>query len=90
VEAERERRLTQLGGDVDSIYGLLEKLDTSIFELRGMIRRQGNRLDSVEGNVAQLQEDVGELKADMAAVRSDVAELKGSVAQILALLQPGV
>jgi hypothetical protein len=32
---DTERRVTQLDGDVHEIYGLLEKVDQSVLELRG-------------------------------------------------------
>jgi len=84
---DTERQVTQLEADVREIYHLVEKVDGSVTETRAMIRRQGNRLDALEANVAQLADDVTELKADVAGLKADVAELKGSVGEILELLR---
>jgi uncharacterized protein (UPF0335 family) len=77
-----ERKVNQLDADVHEIYELLKGVGEDISGLRrssneqwGMLKRQSNRLDALEANVAQLTDDV--------------TELKGSVREILELLRSG-
>jgi archaellum component FlaC len=80
---------------VHEIYGLIERVDAGVIELRSMVRRQGNRLDTLEAATQAIREDVDTLRADvtvtkeeLGAVRRDVGALVVDVAQILRLLQP--
>lgn len=84
---DTERQVGQLEADVREIYHLVEKVDGSIIETRAMVRRQGNRLDALEANVAQITDDMAELKTNVAELKAGVVELKGSVGEILELLR---
>jgi uncharacterized protein YlxW (UPF0749 family) len=60
---------------LDALYGQLLDLKQAENERRAMLQDLGDRLDSLEANVAQLAGDVSDLKNYTAGLKSSAGEI---------------